>query len=355
MKIVTAAEMRQIDSATSQRFGVPSTTLMENAGAAVAEFVLEHYSGTRKIAIVSGKGNNGCDGLVVARKLSEAGKQVVVLLLAKPAELKGDAAEKLEVCPVEPIVITTDAELAEAVDDRCFDCDLIVDALLGTGFRPPMSPLYGETIAAMNIATAPIVAVDVPSGADADAMRSGVVETSGGTKARADAIVTFTAPRPAHVFGRLTDGPTIIAPIGSPSEIIESEAKSGMSLITPADFAGLLAPRSPDSHKGDYGHVLVIGGSVGKAGAAAMAGMAALRAGAGLVTVATPRSVQATVASFAAELMTVPLDETETGGVSLKALEYGRMEKLCEGKSVLALGPGLGRDPETIEFVRAIV
>jgi len=360
MKIVTAAEMRQIDSATSERVGVPSTTLMENAGAAVAEFVLERWPGvretTRKIAVVCGKGNNGGDGLVAARKLSEAGKQVVVLLLAKPAELKGDATEMLQQCPVEPVVVATEAELAEAVDDRFFDCDLIVDALLGTGFRPPMSPLYAGTIAAMNtpgVSKAPIVAIDIPSGSDADAMHTGVVEIGGGTMARADAIVTFTAPRPAHVFGRLTDGPTIIAPIGSPPEIIES--KLGMNLITPADFAALLAPRSPDSHKGDYGHVLVIGGSVGKAGAAAMAGMAALRAGAGLVTVATPRSVQPTVASFAAELMTVPLDETESGGVSLKALEYGRMEKLCAGKSVLALGPGLGRDPETIEFVRALI
>ncbi|MDP9268351.1 MAG: NAD(P)H-hydrate dehydratase [Acidobacteriota bacterium] len=358
MKIVTAAEMREIDRATigradHERLGVPSTTLMENAGAAVAEFVLAQWPATRKIAVVCGKGNNGGDGLVAARKLSEAGKQVVVLLLAKPAELKGDAAEMLAQCPVEPVVVTTAVELAEAVDDRLLDCDLIVDALLGTGFRPPMSQLYAEAITAMNLSTAPVVAVDIPSGADAD---STLPAQSGTIRAVADAVVTFTAPRPAHVFGRLTDGPTVIASIGSPPEVVsELAAELKMNLITPADFAALLAPRSPDSHKGDFGHVLVVGGSVGKAGAAAMAGMGALRAGAGLVTVATPGSVQPTVASFAAELMTVPLDETESGGVSLKALEYGRMEKLCEGKSVLAIGPGLGRDPETAEFVRALV
>ncbi|MBI2678530.1 MAG: NAD(P)H-hydrate dehydratase [Candidatus Koribacter versatilis] len=351
MKIVTAAEMRQIDRATSERFGVPSTTLMENAGAAVAEFVLAHWAATRKIAVVCGKGNNGGDGLVVARKLSQAGKQVVVLLLAKLTELKGDAAEMLEQCPVEPVVVTTESELHEAVDDRFFDCDLIVDALLGTGFRPPMSPLYAEAIAAMNIAKAPIVAVDIPSGADADSRRP--PEESGKPVARADAIVTFTAPRPAHVFGRLTDGPTVVAPIGTPAEVVASESRSELNLITPADFEALLAPRSPDSHKGDYGHVLVIGGSTGKAGAAAMAGMGALRAGAGLVTVATPRSVQRTVAGFAAELMTEPLDETESGGISMKALEHAK--KLCEAKSVLAIGPGLGRDAETVEFVRALV
>src|SRR3954469_11827786 len=213
MKIVTAAEMRQIDQATSQRFGVPSTTLMENAGAAVAEFVLAHWPGvretTRKIAVVCGKGNNGGDGLVAARRLSQAGKQVVVLLLAKPTELKGDAAEMLGQCPVEPVVVTSESELHEAVDDRFLDCDLIVDALLGTGFRPPMSALYAETIKAMNIAKAPIVAVDIPSGADADSR-----QRSAAGRTRADAVVTFTAPRPAHVFGRLTDGPTVVAPIG---------------------------------------------------------------------------------------------------------------------------------------------
>jgi len=315
MKIVSADEMRQIDRATGlpgnhDRLGVPSTTLMENAGAAVAQFALAHWPETRKIVVVCGKGNNGGDGLVVARKLSEAGKQVVVLLLAKPDELKGDAAAMLEQCPVEPLVITTERELREALDDRCFDCDLIVDALLGTGFRPPMSALYGETIAAMNLAAAPIVAVDIPSGADADAAVP-APHGAAQTKARADAIITFTAPRPAHVFGRLTDGPTVVTPIGTPPEVIAS--KLGLNLITPADFAGLLGSRSPGSHKGDFGHVLVVGGSTGKAGAAAMAGMAALRAGAGLVTVATPRSVQKIVASFAAELMTEPLDETESG------------------------------------------
>src|SRR3954468_185755 len=355
MKIVTAAEMRAIDRATiglanDGGFGIASTTLMENAGAAVAAFILERWPATRRIAVVCGKGHNGGDGLVAARKLSEAGKQVVLLLLAKPSELAGDAAEMLGRCPVEPVTVTSDGELRETVEDGLFDCDLIVDAVLGTGFRPPMSGLYAEAVTAMNIAKAPIVAVDIPSGADADAMQAMAQDTA---VARADAIVTFTAPRPAHVFGRLTNDPVMIPPIAPPPETIASQL--GLNLITPADFAGLLAPRAPAAHKGDFGHVLVIGGSVGKAGAAAMAGIGALRAGAGLVTVATPRSVQQTVAAFAPELMTEPLDETESGGISLKALEYGRMEKLCEGKALLAIGPGLGRHPETIEFVRALV
>ena len=170
-------------------------------------------------------------------------------------------------------------------------------------------------------------------------------------QARADAIVTFTAPRPAHVFAALTSGPTVIAPIGSPPEAIVSQL--GLHLSTPNDFAPLLAPRARDANKGRYGHVLVIGGSLGKAGAAAMAGFAALRAGAGLSTVATPKSVLATVACFHPELMTEPLAETEEGTISLRALGPG-LDALLERKT-LAIGPGISRNSETAEFVRAIV
>ncbi|HSE49808.1 MAG TPA: NAD(P)H-hydrate dehydratase [Terriglobales bacterium] len=348
MKIVTAAEMREIDRATSERFGVASSTLMENAGAAVADVALARWPEARRVVVVCGKGNNGGDGFVAARKLSQAGKQVGVALLAAASELKGDAAQMFEQLPMESTELTSGGELREAVEEGLFDCDLIVDALLGTGVKPPVTGLYAEAITAMNAAKAPVLAVDIPSGADSDATGK-----PSGAVARANAVVTFTAPKPAHLFARLTDGPTFVAPIGSPAEAIES--KLGLNLITAADFAGLLAPRRADAHKGDFGHVLVLGGSAGKAGAAAMAGMGALRAGAGLVTVATPRSVQKLAASFAPELMTEGLEETEAGGVSLKAMEYGRMEKLCAGKSVLAIGPGLGQDAETVEFVRALV
>jgi hydroxyethylthiazole kinase-like uncharacterized protein yjeF len=237
-----------------------------------------------------------------------------------------------------------------------------VDAILGTGFHPPASPLYAAAIGKMNAASAPIVAVDIPSGADADAMRSAsagdsssgagtTVRDEVGDQARADAIVTFTAPRPAHVFATLTSGPTVIAPIGSPPEAIVSQL--GLCLSTPFDFAPLLAPRARDANKGTYGHVLVIGGSLGKAGAAAMAGFSALRAGAGLSTVATPKSVLATVASFHPEVMTEPLAETEQGTISLRAVGLG-LDALLERKT-LAIGPGISRNPETAEFVRAIV
>src|ERR1041384_1432893 len=173
MKIVTAAEMRQIDRATTERSGVASTTLMENAGTAVAEFALGRWPEARKVVVICGRGNNGGDGFVVARKLSQAGKQVVVALLGRPSDLKGDAAETFAQLPVDALEITSEAELREAVDDGLLSADLIVDAILGTGVRPPVTGLYAEAITAINLAKAPVVAVDVPSGADSDALGPG--------------------------------------------------------------------------------------------------------------------------------------------------------------------------------------
>ena len=375
MKIVTASEMREIDRVTAERFGVTSLTLMENAGSAVAEFVLSSYrSSAKSFGVVCGKGNNGGDGFVVARKLYEAGKEVRLLLLTDPAELKGDAAanfnrlKNLQTAvkaagraetrpsfhgsaadanqsPFATLQVTTSEELESAAATGVFGSDVLIDAILGTGFRTPVSGIYARAIEKINSSTAPVIAVDIPSGADADLMGH-----QNGPVARADAIVTFTAPRPAHVFGELTSGLTVIAPIGSPDEAIESSLN--LNLITARDVAPLLAPRPRDSNKGMYGHVLVVGGSLGKAGAAAMAGFSALRAGAGLVTVATPRSVLATVAGFHPELMTEPLEETHEGTI---AFIPSMLAQVGDLKTVLAIGPGISRNLETQEFVRDAV
>lgn len=347
MKIVSAAEMRAIDLATSDRFGLPSLTLMENAGSAVTRFILSDYSQAERIAVICGKGNNGGDGFVVARKLAEAGRAVRVLLLCAPDELRGDAAAMYQQLTVRPLVASEPSGLESGDAKEMFAADLLVDAVLGTGFRPPVSPLFAAVISKMSESSAPVVAVDIPSGADADAMQSQT-----GLVARADAVVTFTAVRPAHIFSGLTRGPTVIAPIGSPPDAIDSSL--GLHLSTPIDFAPLLAPRVRDANKGSYGHVLVIGGSLGKAGAAAMAGFSALRAGAGLSTVATPRSVLATVAGFHPEVMTEPLAETEAGTISPRAIESG-LDLLLERKTVVAIGPGISRHAETVSFVRAAV
>ena len=347
MKITTAAEMREIDRVTSERFGVPSLTLMETAGSAIADFILQNHTHANRVTVLCGKGNNGGDGFVVARKLHRAGRVVEVLLLGSRTELKGDALTMFERLPLRPIEVTNQPELD--AERSLANCDLLVDAILGTGFRSPVTGLYAEAIAVMNGSGKPVIAVDIPSGADSDSM---IPQKADGI-ARADAIVTFTAPRPAHVFGNLTRGPIMVAPIGSPPEAIVSALN--LEVTTPRDFAALLAPRPRDSNKGSYGHALIVGGSFGKSGAAAMAGMAALRAGAGLSTVATPGRVLTSVAAFAAELMTEPLPETAVGSISLAAAQSGRFADLTKPMTVVAIGPGIGRNPETVQFVHEAV
>jgi len=342
MKIVTAAEMREIDRVTSEKFGVPSLTLMENAGAAVAEHVL--VSSDEKVIVFCGKGNNGGDGFVVARLLHAKNKPVQVVLLADPAELKGDAAVMYGKLPIPAIIIRSREELQSKKDQLA--ADVYVDAILGTGFKPPVTGLYADAISLMNESEGRIVSVDIPSGADADAMAP-----QEGLFARADTIVTFTAPRPAHVFSLMTKASTFVAPIGSPPAAIVSSLH--LNLIHPRDYADFLAPRPADSNKGSYGHVLAVGGSVGKAGSVAMAGMAALRSGAGLSTVATAKSALSTVAGYYPELMTEPLPETDTGTIATGA--GVRIEELLPSMTVLAVGPGISRDPHTATLVRSLV
>jgi hydroxyethylthiazole kinase-like uncharacterized protein yjeF len=346
MKIVTAAEMRTIDRATSERFGVPSLTLMENAGSAVAEHALSHYPEAQRIVFFCGKGNNGGDGFVAARHLHEEGKTVQVILLADRVDLRGDAAEMFEKLPMSPIVVHSSEDLKGEQVRLALPSDLYLDAILGTGFKPPISGLYADAIALLNARPAPVVSVDIPSGADADTM-----SPQQGMVARADSIVTFTAPRPAHVFSSLTAGTTCVAEIGSPPEAIASSLQ--LNVITTRDFASLIGPRPAESNKGKYGHVLVVGGSRGKAGSVAMAGMSALRAGAGLSTVATAESALPTVAGFHPELMTEPLAETVEGTMAASAFQ--RLDALIKGKSVLAIGPGISQFPETSELVRTLV
>ncbi len=349
MKIVTAEEMRAIDRATAEKYGVPSLTLMENAGTAVAEFALKHFD-FDTVCAVCGKGNNGGDGFVAARKLHEAGKEVSVIVLAKgPEELRGDAAEMFKKLPVAVLWINNELDFKKPEAERAFSAQLILDAVLGTGFKPPIKGIAQEAIIRMNKAKGWVVAVDLPSGIDADLNKP----SPDSLYVHCDGIVSFTAAKPALVFANLTDGSIAISPIGTPDAVIAEHSHLQEEILTSSDVHSISMPRRPDAHKGDFGHVLVIGGSVGKSGAAAMAGMAALRAGAGLVTVATPKSVQPLVAAYAPELMTEPLPETSEGTISLLAL--AERERLLKGKSVVVIGPGLSGNAETAEFVRDLV
>ncbi len=346
MKITTAAEMREIDRVTTEKFNVPSLTLMENAGAAVARFVVAKYPKAWRFTIFCGKGNNGGDGFVAARKLGDQGRRATVILLCDPAELKGDAAEMFKLMRLEPLIVKSAEQLRDESVSLALKADVIIDAILGTGFRPPVTGLYAEAIKVINASRKPVVAVDIPSGADADTFNP-----SDELRARADHIATFTAPRPAHIFAGLTRGETMVAPIGSPDEAIQSQLN--LHVTTPRDFAALLADRTPDGHKGTYGHALIVGGSVGKSGAVAMAGTSALRSGAGLSTIATPRSVLPMVAAFTPEIMTEPLAETTAGTIAPESRD--QVERVLEGIDVVALGPGIGRDPATVSFVQQFV
>lgn len=350
MKIVTAAEMREIDRLTTEKYGVPSLTLMENAGSAVAEFAHKHFD-FDSVCVVCGKGNNGGDGFVAGRKLQEAGKKVSVIILAKsPEELKGDAAEMFKKLALTPLWIADEKDFEKSESKTALEADLVIDAILGTGFKPPLKGIAVKAIDVINESSAAVLSVDVPSGVDADSDAARQVSQEEVTP---DAIITFTAPKPVHVFRQLTDGPVAVADIGSPIELRLEYDSLNVQVTLDGYVKIIFGDRPPDAHKGDFGHVLIIGGSVGKAGAAAMAGLAALRSGAGLVTVACPRSVQSTVASFAAELMTEPLPETGAGTLSLKALK--RIEQLIRDKDTVVLGPGISRDPETAVLIRDLL
>ena len=351
MKILTADEMHTTDRVTTARFGLSMLELMEHAGQAVARFCLRELPQCRRIVVLCGKGNNGGDGLVAARYLAEAGCAVSVVMLGNPTDAHGEVKVNLDRLPAAPIAITEEADL-QREDCRALlhSAQLFVDAVLGTGFRPPLRGLAvaGRSLLQRYPQTA-VVAVDLPSGWDADS-RAFFAEDA----YRADAVVTFTAPKLAHVSGMLTHGtvltlpgnlqlgPIVVAPIGSPAEAIESATG-----LTWAGSSKAIAdrPRGADSNKGRFGHVLVIGGARGKSGAPSMSSVAALRAGAGLVTAAIAESILPTVAAVTPELMTMALLEGEHGEISSRNLEADRLDPVLEKKSVIAIGarPGTGR------------
>jgi len=349
MKILTAAEMRAVDRVTTEKYGVPSIHLMRDAGLAVARFVLREYRAQRRICVLCGRGNNGGDGFVAAAALARAGCEVRVLLLGDPAELKGDARTAFDAMGIAPVVARDEAALeSPAAGDLLNAAELLIDAVVGTGFKPPLRGVAAALRDRVHAMQTPVVAVDLPSGWDADA-REFAVEGA----FRASAVVTFTAPKLAHVSGNMTGnaaGPIVVAPIGSPEEAIASETRLTWA---GASKAVTEQPRSADSNKGMYGHVLVVAGGRGKSGAPAMASLAALRAGAGLVTAAVPESILPSVAAITPELMTLALREGPRGEAAAANLEPEALKELTARATVIAMGPGMGTEPE--EFVLGLM
>jgi NAD(P)H-hydrate epimerase len=357
MHVLSAAEMQACDRATTQRFGIPSIDLMRAAASAVAAFARQEFPHAHRVTVLCGTGNNGGDGMMAARLLAEHGLDVTTLLLGVPQKLAGEAAvawhELTSPMRGRVRIAANAGELAKLND--ALAADLVVDAVLGTGFKPPLN---GAALAAfqwLQKSHAPVLAVDLPSGWPADETSA----TISGPVFPADAVITFTAPKPAHVFGALTrrwDQPVVVVPIGSPDAAIVSALGvewAGTSL------ALVQTPRSVTANKGNFGHVLVVGGSFGsaggKAGAPALAALAALRCGAGLVTAAVPAPALPVVASFAAESMTWPLAATEAGQIAAINLDAKQISALAAGKTVLAIGPGLGQSAETAKFTAGML
>jgi len=342
--------MREVDRVTIEA-GIPGIVLMENAGHRVVEFLVDKFAplDNHRIVVLCGKGNNGGDGMVAARQLHTRFRPSAlhVVVHADASELKGDAAENFRMlqaagCQISRD-ITPDMQMAT----------IVVDALLGTGLRGPAQEEMAELIREINdgFPLADIVAVDLPSGMQSD---TGKLE---GEVIAADYTVTFTAPKVCQVLSPAAErcGKLRVSPIGSPAELFEQDGSIFLSLSEPGLFGHLFGSRKQDSNKGSYGHVLVIAGARGKTGAAAMAGIAALKAGAGLSTVASADSAIEPIASYAPELMTAPLPETDAGSIATRSFDHGLLAGLAEKKTVAAIGPGLGAHPDTVQFIRRVV
>ena len=364
MKVLTASQMREADRLTTERYAVPALQLMENAGAAVVDFLQRKFPALSKskIVVLCGKGNNGGDGLVVARFLKQSGCSPEVFLYASPGELKGDAAINLKRWQEDSgeVQVVTGASEWEPLRAMLARADLIVDALLGTGLRGPVEGILAAVIEDVNAARGKsgprpgklcVVAVDMPSGLASDA------QDFGGPVVGADFTVTFTAPKLGQlVLPRSSScGELLVRGIGTPTELLESDPQLKFHWIEPGEFHALPLARDPAANKGTYGHALIVAGSLGKSGAVVLAARGALRSGAGLVTVATPESVLPSVAVGMPEMMTVPLAATDVGTASFRNFDYGRFSEIAKNKSVIAIGPGLSTHSETQQFIRALV
>jgi hydroxyethylthiazole kinase-like uncharacterized protein yjeF len=340
VKVLTAAQMRDVDRRTAE-LGIPNIILMENAGQRVVEFLEREYAplAKQRIVVVCGKGNNGGDGLVVARQLLTRVKPqwLRVLLAGDPEKLEGDALQNFK------MLTAVGCTVSFEITPEMRTATVVVDALLGTGFEGPARGRAAELIDAINgsFPLAEVVAVDVPSG----------------EAVRAKHTITFTALKPSLVLSPACElaGKVHVVQIGTPPELYEEDASISLSMSEPADFAELFKPRPSDSNKGLYGHVLVIAGGRGKTGAAAMAGIAALRAGAGLSTVASAASAISAIASYAPEIMTEPLAETDSGAIAMRAPDDPALAAITAKKTVIAIGPGMGQHPETVQFIRRFV
>ncbi len=347
MKVVTAAQMRQIDKDTIEGIGLPGIVLMETAGSEIVRAIEQHYPTAQRIGVFVGKGNNGGDGLVIARQLAHAGREVQIFLVSPAESFTGEARTNLDIA--KNLELQIEEILTDSTSIHAFGCELLVDSIFGTGLRGAVREPVANIINAINDLPIPILAVDLPSGLDAD------TGNPLGTCVQANRTVTIGLPKRGLLVhpGAELAGKLEVIDIGFPQQVIDAQDIK-VHWTTEKDVVEWIPARSPASYKGSYGRVLVVAGSTGMTGAAALASEAALRVGAGLVTLAIPKSLNPILEVKLSEVMTLPLPETEAGSLAESAtstiLEYAE-----KAKSVLAIGPGLSQHPETVGLVHQLV
>ena len=352
MRAVTAEEMAEMDHTAIEILGIPGVVLMENAGRGATEIMWRYFPGLqgKRVAVLAGGGNNGGDGFVIARHLWQKRVAVSVYLLKNRESYGGDAKANLEIIDKIGVQVEehTDNKSLAGLKRKLTKADLLVDAILGTGLNAPVRGFYREVIELVNELERPVLAVDLPSGLSAS---SGVPL---GVCIEASVTVTFGLPKVGQLVtpGCGYVGHLEVIDIGLPRSVTEATEPPRLWLEA-SDVAPLLRSRSLASHKGTFGHALVVGGSVGKTGAGAMAGLGAARAGAGLVTLAVPISLHGLMEVKLTEVMTEPLAETTDQTVASAALP--RLHALLKGKQALALGPGLSVNEDTVEVVLDLV
>ncbi|MBE0598941.1 MAG: NAD(P)H-hydrate dehydratase [Desulfuromonadales bacterium] len=351
MKLLSAAEMRELDRRTIEEIGLPGVVLMENAGRGAAELVRRRFAplAPGPVLVLAGKGNNGGDGYVIARCLRQCGWQVRTVVLAPEEVITGDAAVHLQVLRRSggEVVFTPTESALRAALEPARDSALLIDALLGTGLTSEVGGVYAVAIDWINRADRPVFAVDIPSGVDAS---TGAVL---GRAVRADVTGTFAAAKLGHALhpGAALVGELTVVEIGIPVSMLEATGDTHL-LFGSDEAAALLEPRPIAGHKGSFGHLLLVAGSVGKTGAAAMAAAGALRSGAGLVTVACPAPVQEVLAVKLTEAMTLALPAMD-GAFAASAVDAVR--RAWAGKQALALGPGLGQTGGAFALARQVI
>ncbi len=352
MYLVTAREMQDMDHTTIESFGIPGRVLMENAGRGATQMLFDTFPDirTKKVGVIAGRGNNGGDGFVIARYLYQYGIKVTVYLLSKANNVKGDAEANLKLLgpigvPVIEIPAQSDFDMNRL---SLAHQEIWVDAILGTGLKSDVKGYFKDIITFINNSKSPVFSVDIPSGLDSDTGQPhGIC-----IKAKATATFAFAKSGHIHYPGFHYTGRLGIVDIGIPEHIIEKTSPF-QNLITPEMVCDGFRPRRADAHKGTAGHLMIIAGSPGKTGAAAMTAVSAMKTGAGLVTLGIPASLNPILESQVLEVMTEPLAETKDS--MLAEASFGSIIRLLEGKTCLIVGPGIGMSDETGNLIRQII